>query len=55
MFGYIITFDVNDIRMAVLDRDRTTQSRDLVDAFRSSGYFQVTAPARRRRARSRRS
>jgi len=43
MFGYIISFDVNDIRMAVLDRDRTTQSRDLVDAFRSSGYFRVTA------------
>ncbi len=42
LFGYIITFDVKDIRMAVLDRDRTTQSRDLVDAFRSSGYFQVT-------------
>ncbi len=42
LFGYIITFDVNNIRMAVLDRDRTTQSRDLVDAFRSSGYFRVT-------------
>ncbi len=43
LFGYIITFDVKDIRMAVLDRDNTTRSRDLVDAFRSSGYFQVTA------------
>lgn len=42
MFGYIITFDVSNIRMAVLDRDQTTQSRDLVDAFRSSGYFRVT-------------
>ncbi len=42
LFGYIITFDVKDIRMAVLDRDRTAQSRDLVDAFRSSGYFEVT-------------
>jgi len=43
MFGYIISFDVKNIRMAVLDRDHTTQSRDLVEAFRSSGYFQVTA------------
>jgi ABC-2 type transport system permease protein len=43
MFGYIITFDVKDIRMAVLDRDHTAQSRDLVDAFRASGYFVVTA------------
>jgi len=41
MFGYIISFDVNNIRMAVLDRDQTIQSRDLVDAFRSSGYFRV--------------
>ena len=43
LFGYIITFDVKDIRIAVLDRDRTTHSRDLVDAFRASGYFRVTA------------
>jgi len=43
LFGYIITFDVNNIRMAVLDRDHTMQSRDLVEAFRSSGYFLVTA------------
>lgn len=42
LFGYIISFDVKDIRMAVLDRDRTPQSRDLVAAFQSSGYFQVT-------------
>jgi ABC-2 type transport system permease protein len=42
MFGYIITFDVKDIGMAVLDRDHTVQSRDLVDAFRASGYFVVT-------------
>ena len=42
VFGYIISFDVNDIGMAVLDRDQTVQSRDLVDAFRSSGYFRVT-------------
>jgi ABC-2 type transport system permease protein len=38
-FGFVITFDVRDIRMAVLDRDHTQQSRTLVDAFRSSGYF----------------
>ncbi len=42
LFGYAITFDVRDIHMAVLDQSRTTQSRDLVDAFRSSGYFRVT-------------
>jgi drug efflux transport system permease protein len=42
IFGYVITFDVRDIKMGVLDRSNTEQSRDLVDAFRSSGYFQVT-------------
>ncbi len=41
LFGYIITFDVKHIRMAVLDRSQTSQSRDLVAAFRSSGYFEV--------------
>jgi ABC-2 type transport system permease protein len=41
-FGYAITFDVKDISMAVLDHSRTQQSRALVDAFESSGYFEVT-------------
>jgi ABC-2 type transport system permease protein len=42
LFGYVITFDVSDIHMAVFDQSHTAQSRDLVDAFRSSGYFRVT-------------
>lgn len=41
LFGYVITFDVRDIRMAVYDQAHTTQSRDLVQAFGSSGYFRV--------------
>ncbi|HKJ01289.1 MAG TPA: ABC transporter permease [Longimicrobiales bacterium] len=40
-FGYAITWDVDDIRLVVVDRDRTSGSRDLVDAFVSSGYFTV--------------
>jgi len=40
-FGYAITWDVNDIRMAVLDQDRSRASRELVEAFVSSGYFTV--------------
>jgi ABC-2 type transport system permease protein len=39
LFGFAITFDVRDIRLGVLDRDRTQASRDLVQAFTSSGYF----------------
>jgi ABC-2 type transport system permease protein len=41
-FGYAITWDVNEIRLAVLDDDNTRSSRDLIDAFRASGYFEVT-------------
>jgi ABC-2 type transport system permease protein len=38
-FGYAISWDVRDIRLAVLDEDRTSRSRLLVDAFVASGYF----------------
>jgi len=41
-FGYAITWDVKDIRLAVVDHDRTAGSRRLVDAFVASGYFTVT-------------
>ncbi|MBM4183110.1 MAG: ABC transporter permease [Gemmatimonadetes bacterium] len=41
-FGYAITWDVNDIPVAVLDQDRTPESRLLVEAFESSGYFSVS-------------
>jgi ABC-2 type transport system permease protein len=40
-FGYAITWDVDDIRLAMVDHDRTSGSRALVDAFVSSGYFTV--------------
>ena len=42
LFGYAISFDVHDIRLAVLDQDRSMQSRSLLDAFRASGYFTLT-------------
>jgi ABC-2 type transport system permease protein len=41
IFGYAITWDVNHIPMAVLDHDGSRASRELVDAFRSSGYFDL--------------
>ncbi|MDP2957945.1 MAG: ABC transporter permease [Longimicrobiales bacterium] len=40
-FGYAITWDVRDIRLAVVDQDRTAMSRKLVEAMVSSGYFTV--------------
>lgn len=41
-FGYAISFDVRDIRLAVLDDDGGRASRELVEAFAASGYFEVT-------------
>lgn len=42
LFGYAITLDVKDIRLAVVDRSVSAESRRLVDAFVRSGYFTVT-------------
>ncbi|HET8760192.1 MAG TPA: ABC transporter permease [Nitrospiria bacterium] len=42
LFGYAITFDVEHIATAVLDQDRSARSRELIEAFKSSGYFTVT-------------
>ncbi len=41
-FGYIISFDVKDIKLAVLDQDHTAPSRSLVESFVSAGRFHVT-------------
>ena len=42
LFGYAISWDVTDIDTAVLDQDGSARSRQLLDAFRSSGYFNLT-------------
>ncbi len=42
-FGYAITYDIEDIQLGVLDHDNSQASRELVEAFESSGYFQVAA------------
>ncbi|HKI95876.1 MAG TPA: ABC transporter permease [Gemmatimonadales bacterium] len=41
-FGYAISFDVKNISLGVLDRSNTNESRRLIEAFTSSGYFTVT-------------
>jgi ABC-2 type transport system permease protein len=41
LFGYAITTDVQDISTAVLDRDRSPQSRAFIEAFGRSGYFTI--------------
>jgi ABC-2 type transport system permease protein len=41
-FGYIISFDLRDVPLAVLDQDNSMQSRALVSAFEAAGRFEVT-------------
>jgi len=41
IFGYAVTTDVNNVRTAVYDLDKSYESRELIRKFESSGYFQV--------------
>jgi ABC-2 type transport system permease protein len=43
MFGYALSLDVKDIRVAVVDQDRTDLSRDLIERLDASAYFDVIA------------
>jgi ABC-2 type transport system permease protein len=43
VYGYALNFDIRNVRLAVEDRDRSTQSRALVSAFVNSGYFDQVA------------
>ena len=40
-FGYAISWDITDIRLAVLDQDGSQRSRELVEALQGSGYLSV--------------
>ena len=44
-FGYGLSFDVENLRFAAFDQDRTPESRDLIEAFSSSSrYFDERPP-----------
>jgi ABC-2 type transport system permease protein len=43
LYGYALSFDVQNIQLAVQDNDRTQSSRELVNAFVTSGYFELAA------------
>jgi ABC-2 type transport system permease protein len=46
LYGFALNFDVRHVQLAVQDRDRSAQSRDLVASFTRSTYFDlVAAPA----------
>jgi ABC-2 type transport system permease protein len=41
LFGYALTLDVDRIPTYIYDLDRTPESRELIDQFRGSTYFQI--------------
>ena len=43
IFGYAITFDINDIPAVVVDLDKSGLSREFTAEITSSGYFSVVA------------
>ena len=43
MFGFALNFDVKHIPLAVVDEDGSRASRDLVDRFRTTEYFDLKA------------
>ena len=43
LYGFALNFDVRHVRLAVLDRDLSSASRELVAAFTHSTYFDLVA------------
>ncbi len=43
LFGYAVNTDISEIKMAVLDSDKSSESRELIKKFTSSGYFKFYA------------
>jgi ABC-2 type transport system permease protein len=43
IMAFALTTDVTNIRMAVLDMDKTPASRELISAFTAGEYFRITA------------
>ncbi|MSR22041.1 MAG: ABC transporter permease [Gemmatimonadetes bacterium] len=41
LFGYAVNTDVRNVATFLVDHDRSSASRELVDAFTASGYFRV--------------
>jgi len=43
LFGYAVNTDVNNVAMALVDHDRSAESRELVSALTASGYFRIVS------------
>jgi len=42
IFGYVVNYDITNIRVAVLDHSKTSESRKLADSFTGSKIFHIT-------------
>jgi ABC-2 type transport system permease protein len=42
LFGYVVTTDVRDVRVALIDHSRTPESRRLIEAFDGNPTFRIT-------------
>ncbi len=47
IFGYVATYDLNDVPYAVLDQDRSAASHDLLARLDGSGVFHRVANSTR--------
>ena len=47
LFGYAVNTDVTNVATALVDHDRTAESRELVSALTASGYFRVVTTSDR--------
>jgi ABC-2 type transport system permease protein len=43
LYGYALNFDIRHVRLAVEDRDGSTESRQVIAAFARSNYFDIVA------------
>ena len=41
VFGYAVSTDIRHVATALLDQDRSVQSRQLAERFARSGYFEI--------------
>ena len=42
IFGYVVNYDIKDVRVAILDQSKTRESRMVNDAFRGNNIFLIT-------------
>jgi ABC-2 type transport system permease protein len=42
VFGYVVNYDIRDVRVAVLDQSRTRESRMVTDAVQGNRIFRIT-------------